>query len=229
MRILVVEDERDLAEVIAALLEVHHYSVEVVDNGDDTLFYLEQSQYDALILDVMLPGADGYSIAKELRRRKMTLPILMLTAKSQLEDKVTGLEMGADDYLTKPFEAAELIARVKSLLRRPALYVANHLTYGNITLNRSDYQLQVAEQKLDLNNKEFQLLEYFLLNTKQVLSTDTIMEKVWGLDSDAEVNVVWVNISSLRKKFQQLGANVTILSKRGLGYQLVENKENGND
>lgn len=221
MRILVVEDEMDLAQAIAAILELNHYSVELVDNGEDALFYLEQSQYDAVILDVMLPGRDGYSVAQELRRRGMMVPILMLTAKSQLEDKVTGLEMGADDYLTKPFEGVELIARVRSLLRRPTQYVDNHLTYGNILLDRNSYQLRVGDKSVSLNNKEFQLLEYVLLNTSQVLSTDIIMEKVWGLDSDSEVNVVWVNISALRKKFQQLGANVTLQSKRGLGYQLV--------
>lgn len=225
MRILVVEDEVDLAAVIEAMLQLQHYSVEVVHDGDDALYYIEQTHYDAMILDVMLPGKNGFEVAQTLRQKGIDIPILMLTAKSQLEDKLHGLELGADDYLTKPFEGAELIARVKSLLRRPSTYVPNNLTYGNVTLDRGDYRLSVGKTSATLNNKEFQLMEYFLMNTNQVLSTEIMMAKVWGLDSDAEVNVVWVNISSLRKKLQQIGANISIQSKRGLGYQLVLQEE----
>ena len=168
-----------------------------------------------------MPKKSGIEVVRELRAGGNTTPVLMLTAKSQLEDKVTGLEEGADDYLTKPFEAPELLARVKSLLRRPNVFVSSVMTVGNIELNRDKFTMQSASGQVLLNNKEFQLMEYFMMNSNQVLSTELIMEKVWGLDSDAEINVVWVNISSLRKKLASIEANVTIKSARGLGYQLM--------
>ena len=169
----------------------------------------------------MMPKKNGIEVVRELRSNGIHTPVLMLTAKSQLEDKVTGLEEGADDYLTKPFEGAELLARVKSLLRRPNVFVASVMTLGNVELNRDTFTMMTSKGQVLLNNKEFQLMEYFMMNSNQVLSTDLIMEKVWGLDSEAEINVVWVNISSLRKKLATIEADVTIKSARGLGYQLV--------
>lgn len=221
MRILIAEDEVDLAEALKMMLEIQKYSVEVVYDGADALFYAESTTYDLIILDVMMPKKSGLEVIHELRAQGNSTPVLMLTAKSQLEDKVTGLEEGADDYLTKPFEAPELLARVKSLLRRPNVFVASVMTIGNIQLNRDKFTMESSSGQVLLNNKEFQLMEYFMMNSNQVLSTDLIMEKVWGLDSDAEINVVWVNISSLRKKLVSLNANVTIKSARGLGYQLL--------
>lgn len=221
MRILIAEDEVDLAEALKMMLEIQKYSVEVVYDGADALFYAESTTYDLIILDVMMPKKSGLEVIHELRAQGNSTPVLMLTAKSQLEDKVTGLEEGADDYLTKPFEAPELLARVKSLLRRPNVFVASVMTIGNIQLNRDKFTMESSSGQVLLNNKEFQLMEYFMMNSNQVLSTDLIMEKVWGLDSDAEINVVWVNISSLRKKLASLSANVTIKSARGLGYQLL--------
>lgn len=221
MRILIAEDEVDLAEALKMMLEIQKYSVEVVYDGADALFYAESTTYDLIILDVMMPKKSGLEVVRELRAQGNSTPVLMLTAKSQLEDKVTGLEEGADDYLTKPFEAPELLARVKSLLRRPNVFVASVMTIGNIQLNRDKFTMESSSGQVLLNNKEFQLMEYFMMNSNQVLSTDLIMEKVWGLDSDAEINVVWVNISSLRKKLASLSANVTIKSARGLGYQLL--------
>ena len=217
MRILVAEDEIDLAEALKMMLEMQKYSVEVVHDGADALFYAESTPYDLILLDVMMPKKSGVEVVRELRAGGNTTPVLMLTAKSQ----VTGLEEGADDYLTKPFEAPELLARVKSLLRRPNVFVSSVMTVGNIELNRDKFTIQSASGQVLLNNKEFQLMEYFMMNSNQVLSTELIMEKVWGLDSDAEINVVWVNISSLRKKLASIAANVTIKSARGLGYQLM--------
>ena len=221
MRILVAEDEIDLAEALKMMLEMQKYSVEMVHDGEDALFYAESTPYDLILLDVMMPKKNGIEVVRELRSNGIHTPVLMLTAKSQLEDKVTGLEEGADDYLTKPFEGAELLARVKSLLRRPNVFVACVMTLGNIELNRDTFTMMTSKGQVLLNNKEFQLIEYFMMNSNQVLSTDLIMEKVWGLDSEAEINVVWVNISSLRKKLATIEADVTIKSARGLGYQLV--------
>ena len=221
MRILVAEDEIDLAEALKMMLEMQKYSVEMVHDGEDALFYAESTPYDLILLDVMMPKKNGIEVVRELRSNGIHTPVLMLTAKSQLEDKVTGLEEGADDYLTKPFEGAELLARVKSLLRRPNVFVASVMILGNVELNRDTFTMMTSKGQVLLNNKEFQLMEYFMMNSNQVLSTDLIMEKVWGLDSEAEINVVWVNISSLRKKLATIEADVTIKSARGLGYQLV--------
>ena len=213
MRILVAEDEIDLAEALKMMLEMQKYSVEMVHDGEDALFYAESTPYDLILLDVMMPKKNGIEVVRELRSNGIHTPVLMLTAKSQLEDKVTGLEEGADDYLTKPFEGAELLARVKSLLRRPNVFVASVMTLGNVELNRDTFTMMTSKGQVLLNN--------FMMNSNQVLSTDLIMEKVWGLDSEAEINVVWVNISSLRKKLATIEADVTIKSARGLGYQLV--------
>ena len=221
MRLLLAEDELDLAEGIQAILKHYHYDVDHVADGEEALLYARSMEYDGLILDVMMPKKSGIEVVRELRSNGIHTPVLMLTAKSQLEDKVTGLEEGADDYLTKPFEGAELLARVKSLLRRPNVFVASVMTLGNVELNRDTFTMMTSKGQVLLNNKEFQLMEYFMMNSNQVLSTDLIMEKVWGLDSEAEINVVWVNISSLRKKLATIEADVTLKSARGLGYQLV--------
>ena len=221
MRILVAEDEIDLAQALKMMLEMQKYSVEMVHDGEDALFYAESTPYDLILLDVMMPKKSGIEVVRELRSNGIHTPVLMLTAKSQLEDKVTGLEEGADDYLTKPFEGAELLARVKSLLRRPNVFVASVMALGNVELNRDTFTMMTSKGQVLLNNKEFQLMEYFMMNSNQVLSTDLLMEQIWGLDSEAEINVVWVNISSLRKKLATIEADVTIRSARGLGYQLV--------
>lgn len=221
MKILIAEDEWDLAEALKLMFELQKYSVEVVDNGEDAIFYAETTPYDVIILDVMMPRKNGVEVVKSLRAKGISTPVLMLTAKSQLEDKVLGLEEGADDYLTKPFEAAELLVRVKSLLRRPTQFVSSTLSLGNVQLKRDQYLMETPHGQVALNNKEFQLMEYFMLHQNQILSTDFMMEKVWGFDAECEINVVWVNISSIRKKLASIQANVGIKSARGLGYQLV--------
>lgn len=221
MKILIAEDEWDLAEALKLMFELQKYSVEVVDNGEDAIFYAETTPYDVIILDVMMPRKNGVEVVKSIRAKGISTPVLMLTAKSQLEDKVLGLEEGADDYLTKPFEAAELLVRVKSLLRRPTQFVSSTLSLGNVQLKRDQYLMETPHGQVALNNKEFQLMEYFMLHQNQILSTDFMMEKVWGFDAECEINVVWVNISSIRKKLASIQANVGIKSARGLGYQLA--------
>ena len=222
LKILVVDDEERMRKLLQDFLKMKDYEVLLAADGEEAIdIFFRKKDIALVILDVMMPKKSGIEVVRELRAGGNTTPVLMLTAKSQLEDKVTGLEEGADDYLTKPFEAPELLARVKSLLRRPNVFVASVMNIGNIELNRDKFTMESASGQVLLNNKEFQLMEYFMMNSNQVLSTDLIMEKVWGLDSDAEINVVWVNISSLRKKLASIEANVTIKSARGLGYQLM--------
>ena len=220
MRLLLAEDELDLAKGSQAILKHHHYDVDHVADGEEALLYARSMEYDGLILDVMMPKKSGFDVLKILRSEGSQVPTLLLTAKNQIEDKVQGLDLGADDYLTKPFDMQELLARIRSMLRRPANLVENDLRCGDLTLYRQRASLAVGADELALNKREFQLMEMFMMNQQQVLSTDLIMERIWGLDSDAEINVVWVNVSSLRKKLQQLGSKVTIKASRGLGYQL---------
>ena len=220
MRLLLAEDELDLAKGIQAILKHHHYDVDHVADGEEALLYARSMEYDGLILDVMMPKKSGFDVLTALRSEGSQVPTLLLTAKNQIEDKVQGLDLGADDYLTKPFDMQELLARIRSMLRRPANLVENDLRYGDITLYRQRASQAVGAAELPLNKREFQLMEMLLLNQQQVLSSELIMERIWGLDSDAEINVVWVNISSLRKKLQQLSSKVTIKASRGLGYQL---------
>lgn len=220
MRLLLAEDELDLAKGIQAILKHHHYDVDHVADGEEALLYARSMEYDGLILDVMMPKKSGFDVLATLRSEGSQVPTLLLTAKNQIEDKVQGLDLGADDYLTKPFDMQELLARIRSMLRRPANLVDNDLRYGDLILYRQRASLAVGAAELALNKREFQLMEMLLLNQQQVLSSDLIMERIWGLDSDAEINVVWVNISSLRKKLQQLSSKVTIKASRGLGYQL---------
>lgn len=225
MRLLLAEDERDLANALKAIFEYHQYSVDVVHNGDDALYYAETTEYDSLILDIMMPKKSGLDVLKILRQNGNAVPVLLLTAKNQVEDKVEGLDLGADDYLTKPFETPELLARVRSMLRRPTAFVGSQLEYGELILDRNLNVMRSKDKEVVLNNREFQLMELFLMNRNQVLPTEMIMEKLWGLDSDAEINVVWVNISSLRKKLQQIGNPIKIIVARGIGYKLEVNHD----
>lgn len=225
MRLLVAEDEVELAKGLKYILEAKHFSVDIVSNGEEALYYAQTIDFDGIILDIMMPKLSGLEVLQQLRAAGNQTPILLLTARSQLEDKVSGLDLGADDYLTKPFDMPELLARVRSMLRRQPTFLDSTLVYGDIELDRQTYELRI-KGKTDatevLNNREFQLLELLMLNTQQLLSKETIMERIWGLDSDAEINVVWVNISSLRKRLQKLNSTVQISAVRGLGYKLNE-------
>ena len=222
MRILVAEDEVTIARALKVMLEKNKYSVDVVHTGTDALSYITTVSYDALVLDIMMPGMDGIQVLTAARSQGITTPALFLTAKSEIADRVAGLDAGADDYLAKPFAAAEFLARVRALTRRSSAYAALVLTLNGLSLDCGSYTLRTEDGEQRLNNKEFQLMELFLRHPRQVFSTDHLMEKIWGLDSDAEVDVVWTYIGFLRKKLKQLGARVEIRTIRGAGYALEE-------
>ena len=221
MRILFAEDDRDLSRAVKALLEHSGYAVDVVDNGLDALDYAGSGAYDGMILDWMMPGLSGVQVLEKLRGRGNAAPCLMLTARDAVEDRVTGLDAGADDYLAKPFATSELLARVRAMLRRKTEYARGVLRFADIELDRAGMVLRCGSQEERLNNKAFQLMELLVERPRAVHPIDGIMERVWGWDSDAETSVVWVNISLLRKKLAELGANVEIRATRGVGYSLV--------
>jgi DNA-binding response OmpR family regulator len=224
MRLLLAEDERALSNALVAILKHNNYSVDAVYNGQDALDYLETGLYDAAILDIMMPQKDGLTVLKELRSRGDDLPVLILTAKSEIEDKVAGLDSGADDYLTKPFASQELLARLRAMLRRNAPQTNNILSFGNAILNRLTYELTVGDKSLRLGHKEFQMLEMLMLAPGNIVSTERFMEKIWGYESDAEISVVWVYLSYLRKKLASLSADIQIKANRNIGYFLEKTK-----
>jgi DNA-binding response OmpR family regulator len=230
MRILIVEDEYKLADVIAARLKREKYLVDIATNGTDGLDYALSDSYDLIILDVMLPGMNGFAILKELRESKIHSKVIMLTAKSQLEDKLTGFSSGADDYLTKPFHLEELLARVNVQLRRDNdLKISDSIAAGDLKLMIHDCRLicTTTNEAIDLAGKEYQLIEYFLSNPGQVMSRDQIYNRVWGLDNEIESNNLEAYLSFLRKKLRVIGSNTRIKAVRGMGYRLeyAENDE----
>lgn len=225
MRILLAEDERALSAVLVTVLKRNNYSVDAVYNGRDALEYLQSGLYDLAILDVMMPYMDGITVLKTVRAEGNRIPVIVLTAKSETDDKITGLDSGADDYVTKPFEMRELIARVRAVARRKDAPRENALTFGNLTLDKTAYELVCGEKSARLGHKEFQLMEMLMEKRGGVISAEQLMEKIWDIDSEAEMNVVWVYISGLRKKLASLGSNVTIKANRNVGYSL----EIGND
>ena len=220
MRLLLAEDEKDLADALEAMLKHNNYSVDVVDNGQDAYDYLMLDEYDGAILDVMMPQMDGVTVVKKIRENKKSTPVLLLTAKSEIEDKVYGLDSGADDYLTKPFVTRELLARVRSMTRRQSTFTSNVLELGNVSLSKYTFELSTEKDKVRLSNKEYQMMELLMQNPGNVIQTEQFLEKIWGYDSDSEINVVWVNISYLRKKLKALDANVQIKATRNVGYTL---------
>ena len=220
MRLLLAEDEKDLADALEAMLKHNNYSVDVVNNGQDALDYLMLDDYDGAILDVMMPQMDGVTVVKKLRENKKSTPVLLLTAKSEIEDKVYGLDSGADDYMTKPFVTRELLARVRSMTRRQATFTSNVLELGNVSLSKHTFELSTEKDKVRLSNKEYQMMEMLMRNPGNVIQTEQFLERIWGYDSDSEINVVWVNISYLRKKLKALDANVHIKAIRNVGYTL---------
>lgn len=211
MRILIAEDEVTIARVLKVMLEKNKYAVNMVHNGSD-----------ALVLDIMMPGKDGIEVLKAARAEGNTTPALFLTAKAEVADRVVGLDAGADDYLPKPLAANEFLARVRALTRRSNTYASFALSFGNVTLDCCQYLLKTAFEEVRLNNKEFQLTELFLRHPRQVFSSEHLMEKVWGLDSEAEMDVVWTYIGFLRRKLRQIGADIEIRTIRGAGYALEE-------
>ena len=220
MRLLLAEDEHTLSDALVAILTHANYSVDAVYDGQEALDYLEYGEYDGVILDIMMPKVDGLTVLRTIRAAGNNLPVLLLTAKSEIDDRVDGLDAGADDYLTKPFAAKELLARIRAMTRRQPVLQDTDLHFGNVTLARASSDLIGPEGSARLANKEFQILEMLMVNPGQTISTERFLEKIWGYDSDAEVNVVWVNLSALRKKLSAVGADIQIKANRGLGYSL---------
>lgn len=226
MRILLCEDERALSRALIKIFEKNNYSADAVYNGDDALAYLRNGNYDLCILDVMMPAIDGFSVLKQIRSEGNLIPIIMLTAKSDVDDKVLALDTGANDYITKPFDTKELLARIRAATREKWV-PDSRLVLGNITLDCASYELSSPKGSYRLTNKEYQMLEMLMKNPHHLISTNKFMEKIWGLNSDAEINVVWVYISYLRKKLNSLSADFEIKAKRNAGYSLefINDKE----
>ena len=220
MRILLAEDEVSIAKALKVLLEKNKYSVDVVHDGEAAYDYIRAGGYDLLVLDIMMPRMDGLEVLKRVRALGVTTPALFLTAKSEVEDKVAGLDAGADDYLAKPFASSEFLARVRALSRRSGVYAPKVLQFAGLSLDCNKYQLSFGEQSVRLNNKEFQLLELFMRNPRHVFSTEHLMQRVWGLDAEAEIDVVWTYIGFLRKKLKQVNATAELRTIRGAGYTL---------
>ena len=222
MRLLLAEDERSLARAVGTLLERSHYAVDVVYDGAEALEYLDSNNYDGVILDRMMPKVDGLMVLRRIRQAGNRVPVLLLTALGEVEDKVEGLDAGANDYLAKPFATAELLARIRAMTRTQTGQSTTRLQVGNLVLDQTSYQLSTPSGSCRLTNKEFQMLEMLMANPRQLISPQRMLERIWGYDSEAEVNVVWVYISYLRKKLTQLGANVSIKASRNAGYRLEE-------
>lgn len=218
MRLLLAEDERELSRALTAMLERSGYGVDAVFDGQDALDYLQSGIYDGAILDIMMAKRDGLSVLRQLRREGNPVPVLLLTAKSEIDDRVAGLDSGADDYLTKPFAMKELLARIRAMTRRQAGAPDAVLAVGNLRLDRRTFVLSTESGSFRLANREFQIIELLMGSPGQVFSADHILEKIWGWDSEAETNVVWVYLSYLRKKLAALKANVQIRAARNLGY-----------
>ena len=218
MNVLLVDDEKDLTNALAAILKQHNYTVDCAYNGEDGLEYALSGIYDVIVLDVMMPKMNGFETLKAIRTKKIETPVLMLTAKSDVADKIDGLNFGADDYITKPFDTQELLARIKALLRRSSQYKDNVLSVGNTVLDRDTFELVVGSKKMALGKKEFQIMEILLINAGKCVEKERLIEKIWGYDSEAEYNTIEVYISFLRKKLAAIGSNAEIRSLRGIGY-----------
>ena len=222
MKLLIAEDEVDLAEALTAFFEKNQFTVDAVHDGQDAYDYARAGDYDAVILDVMMPKLNGIQVLRRLREEGYSAPVMMLTAKAQKDDRVEGFDAGADDYLPKPFAPDELLARVRALLRRAGDYKPTVLSFGDLSLDCAAGLLTCGREAVRLSGREFQVMELFLRSPKVIFSADKVMERIWGWDSDAEVSVVWVHISNLRKKLRSIGSRVSIRAVRGMGYVLEE-------
>lgn len=220
MRLLLCEDERSLSRAIVTILEKSNYSVDAVYDGEEALEYAGTGNYDGIILDLMMPKLDGMSVLKAIREKGDFTPVLILSAKSEIENKVDGLDAGANDYLTKPFEVRELLARIRAMTRSIGEQVDSTLTFGNVKLDCTNYTLSTDTGSTSLANKEFQVMQMLMRHPSHLISTEKFMERIWGYDSETEINVVWVYISYLRKKLANIGADIRIMAHRGTGYSL---------
>lgn len=224
MRLLVAEDEHDLADALKEILTLNKYSVDVVYDGKEALDYISAVDYDGIILDIMMPKMNGIEVLKKIRQDKIQAPVILLTAKSETDDKVAGLDSGANDYLTKPFETKELLARIRAMTRSRNDISGAELHSGNVSLSRTTFTLYSDKCSFKLTNKEYQLMEMLMNNKGRYINSNQFMEKIWGYDSDSEINVVWTHISSLRNKLDKLESNIKIVSSRNQGYTLEEIK-----
>lgn len=220
MKLLIAEDEPDLAEALAVFLERNSFSVDTVHNGRDAYDYAAAGDYDALILDIMMPEMDGIEVLKRLREEGCSAPVMMLTAKTQKDDRITGFDAGADDYIPKPFAADELLSRLRAMLRRTGEYKPDTLTYGDLSLDCTGGLVSTANGKMQLSGVEFQIMETLLRNPRMLFSTENLMEHIWGWESTSDISVVWVHMCNLRKKLKSIGSRVTVRSVRGMGYGL---------
>ncbi|MBQ2967397.1 MAG: response regulator transcription factor [Clostridia bacterium] len=224
MRILYAEDERGLSEAVVDILTYHHYTVDAVYDGETALAYAQLEEYDGIILDIMMPDKSGLEVLKELRKLGYKTPIMLLTAKAEIKDQILGLDTGADDYLPKPFSMELLLAHVRALLRRRPDYIAKVLMFGNVELDQESHEMYVGNQSTSLGKLEYQLMELMMLNHGRYFSTEELLCKVWGYDTEAQPGVVWVYISYLRKKLADLNADIKIVLKRDVGYTLEAHK-----
>lgn len=223
MRLLLVEDEVRLSQALVEILQKNRYGVDAVYSGSEGLKYAQSGIYDAIILDVMIPEIDGWTILKKIREEKNNVPVLMLTAKDEMEDKIFGLDLGADDYMTKPFNTDELLARIRALTRRRGEVKENCLEFGDLIFNKDNCEISKKNgESIKLSLKEFQILDLLFDNPRQIIDKERIISKIWGGDSDAEFNNVEVYISFLRKKMETLKINTKIRTARGIGYSLEE-------
>lgn len=220
MRILIADDEQGIAKALKVILEKNKFAVDAVFNGTDALDYIMSTPYDAIVLDIMMPGLDGLTVLKRAREAGVKTPVMLLTAKSEISDRVAGLECGADDYLPKPFATAEFVARVRALTRRSESYTHSVITVGVTQLDSGRYELRCGDKSAALSNKEYQLMELFMRSPRRVFSTEHIMELIWGFDAEAETDVIWTYISFLRKKLRQIDSDAEIKTIRGAGYAL---------
>ncbi len=220
MKLLYAEDEIGMLEAVTDILEYHNYIVDAVYDGEEALAYARSERYDGIILDIMMPKMSGIAVVQKLRQEGIHTPILLLTAKSEIEDRIEGLDAGADDYLPKPFAMGELLARVRAMLRRREEFAPDILRCGNIFLNMHSFELCSNGQNFALPKLEYQLMEVLMRNQGRYLSTENLLVKVWGYETEAEIGIVWVYISYLRKRLAALNANVEIRAKRNVGYML---------
>ena len=225
MRILLAEDERSMSRALVAILTKNNYSVDTVYDGQDAADYLITGNYDAAILDVMMPKIDGFEVLRQIRTKGIRIPVMMLTAKSEVDDKVEGLDLGANDYLTKPFDGRELLARLRAMTRTGSSSEGNILRFGNVSLDRAGFELSSASGSVRLSSKEFQIMEYLMSNPGMLITTERLFNKIWGLDFEGDPGIVWTNLSYLRKKLVGIGSNVRIKAVRNAGYRLVTEEE----
>lgn len=222
MRLLLAEDEEAMSEAVVDILEYHRYQVDAVYDGGEALDYIHAADYDGIILDIMMPVKSGLEVLRQIRSEGNRTPVLLLTARSEIEDRIEGLDLGADDYLPKPFHMGELLARIRAMLRRREEFTPDIREFGDVTLNPQTSRLCCGERTTELSRLECRLMDVLMLNHGIYLSSEDLLEKVWGYDSDADVGSVWVYISYLRKQLAKVGSSVQVKAKRGTGYMLQE-------